>query len=739
MRVQTKETEMKWRQRAGILATAVALAAGPGQVALAGDTPFRPMNVRPETFVVHGPFDFSARDWHALPKPTGQADEPPPHLPDRTDADCGPGGCPAEPCQGGDCTGTSEQSQNQTPPLTTQWNDLTIKVLDPQVAASNSYLVATLSRTIVFYEKSGQRLVNANGASQFAALDFFKGTVDHANTLLNLPSGLPVDPVNIPGAFKLQTVFDLRVVFDAYRKRFWIGALLINNEVDQNWDLGMPVHLARRNKYVVAVSKTQDPRDGFWQYWWDASFGDGTCNTVGGCGGMFLPGDKVDYPSIGVSEKFFLGTSKLYNSSPNQPDFNQQNDRYLPLWMLPGQALASGVCSPCTGYFVAVGQMSRVAQPAVHHGPVPNGWSLFVERFKDPEDDVKKLRVLAFTDTPAPAVLEHKVVVDQPMTANPLVQPPEATYPVGLSLRVGSGVPMKAAFRGERLYLTWQDCKEWGGVTPCEASNRLIAVSLFSTTPVIDRTFGLRNVFDDHPTDRVGYAWPAVEVNRAHTAVVAYVRSGATVRPQARFSAFFASESDIRASRAIKEGDYVLTKGKPPGDPAYDDPAFPLDTGGIAVDPYDDTSVWMLHGFAHRPDPTKEEGNWRVAVGKVFGTNVADLVVPGLVSGNTAWPQQASEVVATITVRNQGDGASASAKGELWLSADPLISSSDLKLANFQVPSLPSGQSVVLTVQGTGTALVPRASYYLWAVVDSPVNALIEYDDANNSKLTRVE
>jgi hypothetical protein len=325
------------------------------------------------------------------------------------------------------------------------------------------------------------------------------------------------------------------------------------------------------------------------------------------------------------------------------------------------------------------------------------------------------------------------------MEATSLKQPPEATYPVGVSLRIGSGIPFKAAFRGERLYLTWQDCKEWGGVTPCEASNRLIALSLFSTTPVIDRTFGLRNAFDDDPTDRVGYAWPAVEVNKDHTAVVAYIRSGATVRPQARFSAFFASEGDIRASRAIKEGDYVLTTGLPPTHDDFKDPAFPLDTGGIAVDPYDDTSVWMLHGFAHRLHPTLELGGWRVAVGKVFGAKVADLVIPGLQSGNAVWPQHASDVVANITVRNQGDGAAASVKGELWLSPDPFISSADIKLANFQVPALLSGQSLMLTVQGAGSAAVPQGSYYLWAVVDAPLNALTEYDDSNNSRLTHVQ
>ena len=65
------------------------------------------------------------------------------------------------------------------------------------------------------------------------------------------------------------------------------------------------------------MSRTSDPRDGFYLYWWNAVIDEGACTTLGSPPGppaacpnsTYQPGDAADYPSIGISDDFFTQTS----------------------------------------------------------------------------------------------------------------------------------------------------------------------------------------------------------------------------------------------------------------------------------------------------------------------------------------------------------------------------------------------------------------------------------------------
>src|SRR5262249_21665549 len=118
---------------------------------------------------------------------------------------------------------------------------------DAQIAASESHVVVTQRASIGYFTKEGTQLVHTNGNTLFSGL-------------------LPAHP---DGA-----VFDLRPGWDRYRSRIWIVGL-VNSKT------------AGAGLLLVAVSKTEDPRDGFYTY----SF-HGPAPGFSG---------NVDYPSVGVS------------------------------------------------------------------------------------------------------------------------------------------------------------------------------------------------------------------------------------------------------------------------------------------------------------------------------------------------------------------------------------------------------------------------------------------------------
>jgi len=129
-----------------------------------------------------------------------------------------------------------------------------------------------------------------------------------------------------------------------------------------------------------------------------------------------------------------------------------------------------------------------------------------------------------------------------------------------------------------------------------------------------------------------------------------YSRSGSTLFPEARYSAYFANEADIRHSRRLREGD------APYDIPFWGGPVLPWgETAGAAPDPYDDEAVWMCHQYASQsPAPL---GNHELWVGKVLGEPVSDIAVYAIreesdpPTGSGGMP-----VDIRYTVRNEGDG-----------------------------------------------------------------------------------
>ena len=192
--------------------------------------------------------------------------------------------------------------------------------IDPQIAASDKgFLVVGMRDHIALFDKGGTPLYPKPSASPSPATglptpygdiyfcDLFAPIIPDANAHLGLPTtktdaegheitvkngyGINCDAttggVEPPGWKSNQDfyqwtgqIYDARVLWDEYHKRFWIAALFKNNNTvaypdpeksDPNQlrpaTRSANVRSARRALLAIAVSRTDDPRDGWYLSW----------------------------------------------------------------------------------------------------------------------------------------------------------------------------------------------------------------------------------------------------------------------------------------------------------------------------------------------------------------------------------------------------------------------------------------------------------------------------------------
>lgn len=676
-------------------------------------------------------------------------------------------GSTAKRCRGRRCRGFLGEPplDRLMNPLTLSWDVAFPRVLDPQIAASRTHLILSMTGgegagPIRFYEKNGTLL------HTIAENSFFDVLTNHIDMNLNLPPEV-ADKLGDNGRlyYGIDEYYDTRVTFDRYRKRFWIVALARNTKARNGSAIEK---LFRRSKVVLAVSLSEDPRDGWRFYWWDAVMDDGDCHQVCGCSGIdYVPGDGGDYPSIGVTEDAILVT----NTAARPNIFNLQcifEGRYTLVTRLDASSYADGTPGP--GDFIQYwrfpngnhGTTAAIVQPAMHHTPAPPnangqpafalstaaGRSLVVWGFYPhaPWIDRVEIPVTRFygTDFSDP----NDWLAPQKPGAG-ITNPTK----INIGQNLSNGV-LKAVFRNGRLYGTWQDCRQWEGASDCINAIRLVRVSAVNfpasvpRTPAsgfIDRTFGKNNQFDDDPNDIVYYGWPAVDVNDDGHMVLNYSRTGETVFPEARFSVYFENAPDIHPSYLLRAGNYSL------GGEATENtlPAGRLDLTGSSVDPFDDNGIWIVHPYAQRAGPDVESGFYRVAVGKVFGNVYPDLVIKDVTFGELELnpptiplpvsfsPGQLVDI--SVTVRNQGDGPAGPSVVRFLLSTDTTPGRGDFHVVSLNAEGIAAGEEAV--AEETMVSLpreIPSGSFYVLAVADAESD-VEEYSESNNSAALFVE
>ena len=130
---------------------------------------------------------------------------------------------------------------------------------DPQVAAGKSFLVATAYNKLWVYTKDGKLVTKDKYGSALSypmtAAQLFTPLWDPPgsnskgiNGYLKLPSGVPcnVEDPFATGTFSLNDWYDMRVIYDDFRDRFWVIASARN----PNWkkaDATLKRRIARRS------------------------------------------------------------------------------------------------------------------------------------------------------------------------------------------------------------------------------------------------------------------------------------------------------------------------------------------------------------------------------------------------------------------------------------------------------------------------------------------------------------
>ncbi len=478
----------------------------------------------------------------------------------------------------------------QTPPASLSWQasgNLAASSgfpSDAQIAVSNTHVLVTARAVLAAYTKSGIILPGY----PITARSFFSP--------LGLDNG---------GEFAINAYFDLRAIFDGYRKRFWFGALAYNSAHSND--------TKRRNKFTIAVSKTENPLDGWYLYYWDATAHDGVANDP-----VYKPGDSADYPILGIDPFGIHETNGVSNPFTNHS--------YWHVIFYPADKLANGIAAGGWQYWDLTdpdGSPTSIIQPVVHHGIT--GRAYYASR-----NGNKGIVVWALTDPLTPQQQLNRVQVTVATFGNPVSAPQKGSSKLIKMTNLGNEV-IKAVFRFPFLYLVTNDERDWFGDGKPLSSIRLIRMSVIgfpnipttTNTGFIDRTFGMNSSVDDQPNDHVYYAWPAIEVNKTYDMVIVYSRSATTLYPEVRFSAYYDEDPDIRPSRLLKAGETSFNI-------PYDLPCtsggttqcLPWgDTAGASVDPADDTAIWIAQMYARDPkNGATNNGNFDVWVGKVVAS-----------------------------------------------------------------------------------------------------------------------
>jgi len=443
-----------------------------------------------------------------------------------------------------------------------------LETRDLQIAASHTHVVITSYDQVTFWTRDGQLL------SELNTVDFFKSVKDDIDKTLKDPA----DASKLVSAQNpINEFYDNRIIFDTYRNRFWLVSLT------RNMGPGSPNVAHRVTVSSIAVSKTENPQDGWYTYWM------APCR---------------DYQGIGISKKLFV----VGYSSGSEYGF---------LSALDATQLANGMAgqkATVLGGFKNPNGTSASAymQPALQYGPSYKDLQFFVSNPGDGKNNIvwaldpADLTQLLQVAVPVSPYMSPKIV---PQASHPEIPHPQLIWPVwgGASTPFrGPGMVMKAIYRNNRLYWVWDDSIPGDARQIRFIRLNRVDVTLFPTyllvgqgSPAIDRRFGKRNAADP-PNDIFSYYMPALAVNKDGTMVITYSRTGVTIWPEARYSVYFEKDSDIRPSQLLRKGDYPIGVEDPTsGQPAdYRTAAGIFDYNAAAVDPVDDRSVWTINVYA---------------------------------------------------------------------------------------------------------------------------------------------
>jgi hypothetical protein len=507
---------------------------------------------------------------------------------------------------------------------------------DPQIAVGQNFIIATEAHTIVFYDKkTGQPLPtppqpltlgqSCNKPEAGIRMEEFfapffapflndsSGKPDRSRPnpqdinrhlekpdlncgVCDLTSLLVCDPDNPTSKGCINEAYDTRALYDPEHKQFWILSHLRNpiyNSGEQKQDhIVVPECTNLHQRFVaVAVSKDDNPLHGFHEFVVSHAVGDWP--TVGLHGQFLLIGAATH------KKVLLFDVEKLRKGNSNQGALSFGN--------IPESAFDSDQIWPVVQHDKRNGKpFIPTLPPGKGDQPAPT-FLLGVGG--------SKITIYAF-DPP--------LLFDQP--GNGFISPRLMSASIELDGDIDTlDVRNNPVYRNGFIYLTGQHCLSGEGRS-CNHEIRVIRIPVFRTQiggvdsilgsnkkdlGFEDITFG----GDDSSFNNLSsYEVPAIEVSKNNAAVVVYGRNElnpitAVNPPGAYYAALYQDRRGLLTDGLLQQA--ACTGSAKPAcmHPGAD--ASGLDLPGIAVDPADDTTVWMAHGFV---DST---GQYRMIIGRV--------------------------------------------------------------------------------------------------------------------------
>ena len=470
-----------------------------------------------------------------------------------------------------------------------------VEGVDAMIAVGHTFVIITQDHRIAYFDRTGKPLPSKSGEkTNLSATEFFEYFLKPFNAdgtenknCINRHLQFPANAVAVCDLTKYPPVlpcvnefYDTRCTYDPKTKRFFICSAGRN----QIWP-GKPggaYDVLGRRYFAFAVSKTEDPRDGFRLWFWNDNK------------------RVADWPYIAVNGDNFMVTHHA-----------EQSGKPL-AYVFSVAAMLQGKSSlPNWTYNAAdVGGDETTLVPVTHYGDTA-GLTYLVR-------PGAKFEIFAFPGSPAGGAVRPQLLT----TSITLGAAPSM-------LRAG------AIYRGGKVYFVCMTkitdrVADQGGprmsvrvarIPVKKVSATSIKASTDSAAGFLDHVFG-RNAPEDAPDDLVSYEMPALAVNKNGVMVIVYGRVGVTTAqtlfPEARYSVYYPNEARQRRSRVLQKGDFLPTfvhEGETKATAThYVDKSSKggIDFGTAVVDPVDDLTAWMIHEFAN-----KARGGYKTVAGVV--------------------------------------------------------------------------------------------------------------------------
>ena len=468
-----------------------------------------------------------------------------------------------------------------------------VEGVDPMIAVGHRFVIVTQDHKIAFFDRMGKPLPSKSGEkTNLSATAFFEYFLkafnadrSENNNCINRHLQFPPDAISVCDLTKyppelpcVNEFYDTRCIYDPKTRRFFICCAARN----QIWP-GKPgggFDILGRRYFAFAVSKTEDPRDGFRIWFWNDNK------------------RIADWPNIAVNRDKFIVTHHTEQSGkPLAYIFSVaamlQGKSSLPHWTYNASDL---------------GGDETTLTPVTHFGDTED-LTYLVRRVGS------EFQIFAFRGSPADGGTRPKLLATS------------VTFETKLPSKLG--VPV---YRAGKIYLTCmtmitERVADVGGPRmgvrivriPVDRPSRdRLQASTDKAAGFLDHTFG-RNAPEDAPDDLVSYEVPALAVNKNGVMAMVYGRVGVktqtTLFPEARYSVYYPIEARQRRSRVLQKGDFLPTfvhEGETKSTARHYVDKGVMDYATAVVDPRDDRTIWMIHKFAD-----KASGGYKTAVGAI--------------------------------------------------------------------------------------------------------------------------